>query len=127
LSLTENQERHEKLTKDLAHMLPHFRSRNNKLIKWDALSIFEDGTEEFGYVIALLNHNNKRDGTEEDGDLKRLRIMIRELAIKYDQGAIYEYEYISSNGTLMRKTVPVLDADSEAIVEVFLAVEKKGS
>jgi hypothetical protein len=42
---------------------------------------------------------------------------IVELAKKYDQGAIYKFEFLG--GKLMRETIAVLDAGTDASVQVL--------
>eukprot|EP00933_Yihiella_yeosuensis_P006889 TRINITY_DN111710_c0_g1_i1.p1 TRINITY_DN111710_c0_g1~~TRINITY_DN111710_c0_g1_i1.p1 ORF type:complete len:172 (-),score=33.58 TRINITY_DN111710_c0_g1_i1:43-558(-) len=77
-------------------------------IRWASSSVFEGGLEEPGFIVAF----QKRSDTE----LIKGRALVIELATAFEQGAIYEFAL--KDGRLMRSTVPVLNPDTEADVEV---------
>ncbi len=111
---------------------------------WQGASIWEDGSTERGFIVAFQKQvNNSGNGSdsdsgncigknvEEEEKLKRrmqkAHDFIIQLAAKYNQGAVYrfEFEFERENdssdvrrGRLVRETVPVLDAGTEACLEV---------
>ena len=77
---------------------------------WQGASLWEDGTSERGFIIAFQNY--------DDGKQDKAHAFVVKLAEKYNQGAIYKFEF--KNGALMRDTVAVLDANTDASVQVLI-------
>lgn len=83
---------------------------------WDAASLWEDGSSERGFVVAFSRAMSDHEAGKN---------WCMSLASKYQQGAIYEFEYesdpeVPSNGKMHRRTVAVLDAGTEADVEIVV-------
>ncbi len=100
--------RQSKLNKDLG------RAKSDKglpLIVWDALGIWEDGSSEPGFILAVPR------SMEEKG----LALSIS-LAKKYDQGAIYRFR-LDNNGVMVRDTIGVRDPGCEAQVQLEIDTE----
>lgn len=74
---------------------------------WEAASIWEDGSSEKGFILAF-GRNQQEEGLQLSVNLAR----------KYDQGAIYQFNL--EDGKLMRDTIAVLDDGTEARVEVIM-------
>eukprot|EP00929_Paragymnodinium_shiwhaense_P113407 TRINITY_DN81699_c0_g1_i1.p1 TRINITY_DN81699_c0_g1~~TRINITY_DN81699_c0_g1_i1.p1 ORF type:complete len:197 (+),score=33.60 TRINITY_DN81699_c0_g1_i1:59-592(+) len=98
-----NKAQHEKLGVELDIALQELGHG----VRWASCGRFEDGSEEFGYTVAFDEGSSRSD----EG-----RNLVRYLAERYEQGAVYEYKL--REGRLIRSTVPVLLLDTEADVEV---------
>jgi len=103
---------------------------------WQGASIWEDGSSERGFIVAFPKQNknmipSSKSGSqevlEEDHDhdekirmkMKEAHDFIIQLAAKYNQGAVYRFEMeVHGQQRLMRETIPVLDAGTDACVEV---------
>ncbi len=98
-------------------------SKLEQAIWWQGASRWSDGSSERGFIVAIPIPKTKEidddDSHDEyvDVDLKYAHDYIVNLAKKYDQGAIYKFEYM--NGKLMRDTIAVLDEGTDARVEVL--------
>lgn len=103
LEVEVNEKQHALLHKDIQSAL----SRYPKSVAtyWDGASIWEDNSSEKGFILAF------RDKKKEGLDLSI------ELARKYNQGAIYQFQ-LEDGDRLIRDTVAVLDEGSDARVEV---------
>eukprot|EP00560_Eucampia_antarctica_P007816 CAMPEP_0197830684 /NCGR_PEP_ID=MMETSP1437-20131217/7306_1 /TAXON_ID=49252 ORGANISM="Eucampia antarctica, Strain CCMP1452" /NCGR_SAMPLE_ID=MMETSP1437 /ASSEMBLY_ACC=CAM_ASM_001096 /LENGTH=177 /DNA_ID=CAMNT_0043433237 /DNA_START=42 /DNA_END=575 /DNA_ORIENTATION=- len=123
--------------------------QEDSVIWWDAASIWEDGSSEKGFIVALNNAMLSPD------DLSKGEQWIVDIAAKYGQGAIYKFLFFQepelaihakshptmfvekdgfslddgtenevfekcAPGKLFRETVPVLDPGTNARVEVII-------
>lgn len=82
---------------------------------WDAASLWEDGSCEPGFIVAFDREILKQN------ELAMAKDWIVKLAITYEQGAIYEFQFNKSKERLIRSTVPILSPDTQADVEVVIA------
>jgi len=78
---------------------------------WEGASIWEDGSSERGFIVAF-----QKDIMQMQEKNTQLDFVIA-LATKYNQGAIYRFEY--DNDKLMRDTIAVLDDGTDAKVQVL--------
>ena len=101
-----NREQHILLEDDIKNGLKKHQFEN--AVWWQGASLWEDGTSERGFIVAFQKENlDKRE---------KAHAFIVQLAEKYNQGAIYKFEY--KDRTLTRDTVAVLDSDTDASVQV---------
>ena len=96
-----NIEQHQKLRQDIINSLKHIPDA----VWWEGASIWQDGSSERGYILAF-----SKEEAEQGFALSV------ELATKYNQGAIYKFEY--QQDRLIRNTVAVLDEGTDASVQV---------
>ncbi len=103
LEVEVNEKQHALLHKDIQNALSHYPK--SVATYWEGASIWEDDSFEKGFILAF--RDKKKDGLE----------LSIELARKYKQGAIYQFQ-IEDGENLIRDTVAVLDEGSDARVEV---------
>jgi hypothetical protein len=96
-----NIEQHEKLRQDIIDSLSTFQDA----VWWEGASIWRDGSSERGFILAFTKYD------AEQG----LPLSVH-LATKYNQGAIYKFEY--KEDKLIRNTIAVLDKGTDASVQV---------
>ena len=96
-----NIEQHEKLRQDIINSLKHIPDA----VWWEGASVWQDGSSERGFILAF---------SKEDAE-QGFALSV-ELATKYNQGAIYKFEY--QQDRLIRNTVAVLDEGTDASVQV---------
>jgi hypothetical protein len=104
LPLEINDKQHALLHTDIQNALAQYP--NSIATYWEGASVWEDESYEKGFILAFRQK-------EEQG----LELSI-ELARKYNQGAIYQFQHLEDGDRLMRDTVAVLDEGSDARVEV---------
>jgi hypothetical protein len=112
-----NENRHARLQTDIRDGLSKFEA---DLVRyWEGASIWEDGSSEKGFVIAFSVNPN-------DDVLEKGYEWVVQLATKYNQGAIYRFDFIAMEGIsdakigrLLRTTIPVLDAGTDSKVLVI--------
>jgi len=100
------------ITDGIARLFP-----TGETVWWEAASQWEDGSSERGFIVAF---NRAALFDKEAG--KNWSI---DLATKYQQGAIYEFQYecdptVPSKGKMRRRTVAVLDSGTDADVEIVI-------
>jgi hypothetical protein len=117
-----NQKQHLLLENDIRNGIIAHKEDFDNVYWWQGASLWEDGSSERGVIVAFpKSHNyshsrNKNDVGMDERKAKEQEFIV-ELAKKYDQGAIYKFEYI--DGRLMRDTIAVLDVGTDASVEVI--------
>ena len=108
LPLEVNQNRQAKLNEDL------LRAKSNSelpLTVWDAIGIWEDGSAEPGFILAVPC------SMEKEG-----LALSSSLAKKYDQGAIYRFK-LDPDGVMVRDTIGVCDPGCEAQAHIEIDIE----
>ena len=138
-----NERQHDLLRQDIQSALSRYTIA--MATYWDSAAVWEDGSSEPTFILAFHTapfNDTKEQAEESDDSMWRisssslsspsssslhvqegLKLSI-ELARKYDQGAIYKYEYkhdfpeMGRGGRLIRDTIAVMDEGSEATVEV---------
>jgi hypothetical protein len=105
-----NKEKHLLLQNDIENGIQNENKKFQKVIWWQGASLWDDESFERGFIVAFPKNEN---ALEDSDYMKTGHEFIIELAKKYDQGAIYKFEFI--DGKLMRETIPVLDADTDAM------------
>ena len=107
-AMAKNKMANEALREDLASL-----ERPKPRAVWASFGFAHDWRED-GFVVAF----------HEADDVAEARAAIVELAVKYDQGAVYEYAPVPNDATqILRKTVP---AAMGAAVEADAALERCG-
>lgn len=96
-----NTEQHQKLRKDIINSLNHIPDA----VWWEGASIWQDGSSERGFILAFSKEDAEQGFT-----------LSVQLATKYNQGAIYKFEYQQER--LIRNTIAVLDEGTDASVIV---------
>jgi len=110
-----NISQHEMLKDDIEKSIARFSSS----IYWEAASIWDDSSSERGFIVAFPSKISEpssdldNNGTGAEGSIK----LCKELAQKYDQGAIYKFEFVDGK-KLVRETIAVLDEGTDAKVEI---------
>ena len=126
-----NKKQHLLLQNDIEQGIQQNPNLKDGALWWQGASTWSDGSTERGFIVAFpkfpkegLNSSssNSRNSSNSSNsnrviDLEKAHDWIVELAKKYDQGAIYRFEY--RNGKLYRETVAVLDEGTDASVEVL--------
>ena len=106
-AMAKNKMANEALREDLASL-----ERPKPRAVWASFGFAHDWRED-GFVVAF-----------HEADAAEARAAIVELAVKYDQGAVYEYAPVPNDATqILRKTVP---AAMGAAVEADAALERCG-
>ncbi len=108
-----NKRQHSLLENDIQHGLKERGFRSS--FWWQGASLWEDGTSERGFIVAFQRSTDTSTSTNDY--LDKANEFIIELATKYNQGAVYKFEYV--DGKLMRDTISVLDPGTDATVEVL--------
>ena len=98
-----NEQQHASLQADIEEGLKKYATTATF---WEAASLWEDGSSEKGFIIAVSS------------DLSQAQRWVVELATKYNQGAIYKFHY-ENQQRLVRETVAVLDPGTDATVSVI--------
>jgi hypothetical protein len=96
-----NIEQHQKLNQDIVDSLKTIPDA----VWWEGASIWQDGSSERGFILAFPKKDAERG----------LELSVN-LATKYNQGAIYKFEYQQER--LIRNTIAVLDEGTDASVQV---------
>ena len=98
-----NEKQHDLLKQDIEASLSKYPL--SSAMFWEAAAIWEDQSYEKGFILAFQE--------EKDEGL----VLSKELARKYDQGALYQYQ-LQEDGRMIRETIPVLDEGTDARVEI---------